>query len=104
MSRDETMRLFAVKCPPCWKTVVPTLYPHYAGTLNEQSMRIEIWPPPAAAGIQYITEFSMECGSLEEAAEIRKGIIDMLDEMGILLHEDALKAQLVLSGLDMPQE
>ena len=59
-------------------------------------MRIEIWPIPGAEGTRYIVEFSTECQSLEEAAEIRGRIIERLDDMGILLHSDALKTRMIL--------
>ena len=40
----------------------------------------------------------MYCGSLQDAAVIREGIFERLDGMGILIHDDALKTRMLLSG------
>ena len=50
-------------------------------------------------GTQYIAEFSRECQNVQEAAELRDIFIEKLDGMGILLHEDALKTELILNQL-----
>ncbi len=78
----------------------PVEFLRYSGTLDGQSIRIEIWPIPGAEGTKTIVEFSSECENVEEAAGLRDGFIAILDEMGILLHEDALKTELILNQPD----
>ena len=78
----------------------PIEFLRYSGTLDGQSIRIEIWPIPGADGTKTIVEFSRECENVEEAAGLRDGFIAILDEMGILLHEDALKTELILNQPD----
>ena len=78
----------------------PVQFLRYTGTLEEQSIRIEVWPIQGTDGTQNIVEFSSECENVEEAAGLRDGFIAVLDEMGILLHEDALKTELILNQPD----
>lgn len=117
LGRDDAVRMLAEKMPSemenwgaagwgrknteALRVAGPIRALRYAGTLEDQSMRIEIWPIPGADGTQYIVEYSMEYETLEETAEFRDGIMERLEEMGILLHEDALKTQMVLGGLEL---
>ena len=82
------------------KSVGPIRFLRYFGTFEENEIRIEIWPIPGANEMQYVVEFSAKCGAPEAAAAFREDIIVKLDEMGILIHRDALKTALILNGLD----
>lgn len=74
----------------------PIRFLRYKGKMNESEIRIEIWPVQEENETAYIVEFSAECEEWAEAERIRKEAIDCLDEMGILLHTDALKTQMIL--------
>ena len=68
----------------------------YSGTIDGHDLKIEIWPIPEDGHVETIVELSVNCESTEEAAEIRESVIETLDAMGILLHSDGLKTQMVL--------
>ncbi len=120
LSRDEAVQMLSEHMPSeeaNWVTADletknaeamqmagPITFLRYTGTLDGQSVQIEIWPLPGTDGIQYVVELSRSCDSLEEAAGLRDGIIETLDRMGILMHEDALKTELILNGLDKTAE
>ena len=79
------------------QVVGPVRFLRYEGALGKQSVRIEVWPIPSETGeIQYTAELSRACKSLMEAAEIRIKLMEKLDKMGILIHGDNLKTQMIL--------
>lgn len=81
----------------------PVHFLRYSGSIDGQSIRIEIWPVPADGETEYIVEFSAEGKTLKEAAVLRQRFIAQLDETGILLHRDALKTDLILNGIGANQ-
>lgn len=79
------------------QVVGPVRFLRYEGALDKQRVRIEVWPIPSETdGINYTAELSKACKSLTEAAEIRFKLIEKLEEMGILIHADNLKTQMIL--------
>ena len=81
------------------QAVGPVRFLRYEGALGKQSVRIEVWPIPSESGeIQYTAELSRACKNLLEAAEIRLKLIEKLDKMGILIHADNLKTQMILKA------
>ena len=82
------------------QAVGPLRFLRYTGAIGEQEIRIEVWPVQNGGETQYITEFSIPCDSLESAEAVRDGVIETLDGLGILLHEDGMKTTLILNGLD----
>ena len=79
------------------QVVGPVRFLRYEGALGKQDVRIEVWPIPSETGeIRYTAELSRACKSLMEAAEIRLKLIEKLDKMGILIHGDNLKTQMIL--------
>ena len=79
------------------QVVGPVRFLRYEGALGKQSVRIEVWPVPSEnGGIRYTAELSRACKNLMEAAEIRIKLIEKLDKMGILIHSDNLKTQMIL--------
>ena len=82
------------------QVVGPVRFLRYEGMLGKQSVRIEVWPIPSESGrIGYTAELSRACKNLMEAAEIRIKLIEKLDKMGILIHGDNLKTQMILKPL-----
>ena len=80
------------------QVVGPVRFLRYEGALGKQSVRIEVWPVPSEnGGIRYTAELSRACKNLMEAAEIRIKLIEKLDKMGILIHSDNLKTQMILN-------
>ncbi|MDO4262258.1 MAG: hypothetical protein Q4C82_09275 [Eubacteriales bacterium] len=74
-------------------------YKKYGGTYEGIDIDIEIWEIRGSdSGIEYITELSFKEDTYEEAAEKRSTMINALDSMGILLHEDSLKTQKILNS------
>lgn len=78
----------------------PIHFLRYSGTFDGQDIQFEIWPVPAGDDIENIVELSVKCESPEAAAEIRGSIVEALDEMGILLHSDTLKTQMILGAFN----
>ena len=79
------------------QVVGPLRFLRYEGALGKQSIRIEIWPIASEQGeIRYTAELSKACKDLMEAAELRIKLIEKLDKMGILIHSDNLKTQMIL--------
>ena len=79
------------------QVVGPVRFLRYEGALGKQSVRIEVWPIPSETGeIRYTAELSRACKNLMEAAEIRIKLVEKLDKMGILIHGDNLKTQMIL--------
>ena len=48
--------------------------------------------------ITYVTEVSFKENDYNEANELRSSLMDDLDELGILKHEDSLKTQMILDA------
>ncbi len=86
--------------PESIQPVGPIEFLRYSGVLNGEKIRIEVWPIADTGGLRYIVELSAKYENPEEAAAIRNSFIIKLDEMGILIHRDALKTRLILNGLD----
>ena len=86
--------------PESIQLVGPIEFLRYSGVLNGEEIRIEVWPIADTGGLRYIVELSAKYENPDEAAAIRNSIIKKLDEMGILIHRDALKTRLILNGLD----
>ncbi|MBO5534197.1 MAG: hypothetical protein J6B53_02205 [Clostridia bacterium] len=112
--RNEAVQMIARSMPDAEKDAVypgwgtekletaqlagPIRFLRYKGKMNESEIRIEIWPVQEENETAYIVEFSAECEEWAEAERVRKEAIDCLDEMGILLHTDALKTQMILKN------
>ena len=80
------------------QVVGPVRFLRYEGALGKQRVRIEVWPVPSGQGeIRYTAELSRACKNLMEAAEIRIKLIEKLDRMGILVHDDNLKTRMILN-------
>ena len=77
----------------------PIHFLRYTGSLNGQEAVIEVWPVPDGEEIRYITEWSAGFDTVEEAAEYREGAMAALEDLGILLHTDSLKTQLILNAM-----
>lgn len=116
LSKEDAIRMITDNMPseeknwnqPDWgiqmaddlQVTVPVHYQRYSGTLGEQSITLEIWQMPDGDETQVIVELSTKCDSVEEAAPIREELIETLEEMGVLIHSDAPKTQIVLDGLE----
>ncbi len=70
----------------------------YTGTLGKQTVYIEILPVPEGEKTRYIVEICAECKSLKKAAGARKSILEELDGLGIVQHQDSMKTQMILNG------
>ena len=81
------------------EVVGPVKMKRYSGS-EDDSIRVEIWAIPYNEETWYITEYSIECESMQEAQKRRDNVIRTLDEMGILKHEDGLKTTMILLGPD----
>ena len=77
----------------------PIRFMRYSGFIDEQPIRIEVWPVEDDGETRYIVEFSIKCEDVETAVTLREGVIKELDEMGILIRRDATKTQMILDGL-----
>lgn len=75
----------------------PIRFMRYSGTFEGYDIRIEIWPIESEGKIEYITEFSAHVEDMDEAVVMHDSFIKSLDEMGIILHKDALKTQMILN-------
>ena len=71
-------------------------YGKYEGT----DIDIEIMPieNQSSGEITYITEVSFKEDDYNSADELRSSLMDDLDELGILEHEDSLKTQMILDA------
>ncbi len=116
MDQRDAVRMFTEKMPSevkdwgsaDWGTehaegmqmIGPIRFFRYSGTLNDESVRIEVWHVPGTDGTQYIVECSKECENMKAAARLRDSMLESLDAMGILVPSDALKTQMILSTPD----
>ncbi len=79
--------------------VGPVCFLRYTGKMKNGALaHIEIWPVPDGTETQYIVEFSAKFRRFADAERMRRKAISRLDKMGILLHTDALKTQMILNG------
>lgn len=78
----------------------PVYYKKYKGEINGIDVAIEIWPimNQTTQTIEYITELSFKDDSFQRVSPKRKFLLQILDEKGILLHEDSLKTQNILAA------
>lgn len=78
----------------------PVYYYKYAGKLSGIDIDIEVWPvhSKSTGRTEYITEISLKEDTFDAAASSRKELMDILEEEGILLHEDSLKTQKILDA------
>lgn len=75
-------------------------YKKAKGTFEGCSIDAEIWPIRMKEDqtVQYVTELSFKADDMEYAGEVREDLIEYLDSLGVLLHEDSLKTQLILNN------
>ena len=79
--------------------VGPVSFLRYTGKMkNGVFAHIEIWPVEDGTQTQYIVEISAKFKRFADAERMRRKAISRLDKMGILLHTDALKTQMILNG------
>ena len=77
----------------------PVCFLRYTGKMkNGVLAHIEIWPVADGAETQYIVEISAKFKRFADAERMRRKAISRLDKMGILLHTDALKTQMILNS------
>lgn len=72
----------------------PLRYQRIKGSWQGTEIQVEIVP----IGERYITELSFEATGLEAASVLRERMTALLEEKGVLLHEDSLKTQLILDS------
>lgn len=80
------------------KKAGPVYCYRYEGEYEGTDIDIEIMPieNQASGEITYVTEVSFKEDDYKDASEIREGLMNDLDELGILEHEDSLKTQMIL--------
>lgn len=78
----------------------PVYYKKVKGTFEGCSFDVEIWPVTMAKdqSVEYITELSFKADDAQYAGKIREDLIEYLDSLGVLLHKDSLKTQLILNN------
>ena len=81
------------------EVVGPLKLKRYNGS-EDDNIRVEVWEIAHGEQTWYITEYSIECESVQNAVKQRESAIQMLDALGILLHEDGLKTEMILLGKD----
>ena len=72
----------------------PIDYIRYTGSYKDVEINIEVWQIKD----NVVTELSFEADNLEAASSLRSEIIDILDNLGILLHHDSLKTHMILDA------
>jgi hypothetical protein len=72
--------------------VGPLQYRRIKGSWEGTEADVEIWPMKDG----YITELSFKVTGLAAASTLRERMTALLEEKGILLHEDSLKTQMIL--------
>ena len=72
----------------------PIDYMRYTGSYKGVEVNIEVWQIKN----NIVTELSFDADSLETASSLRSEIIGILDNRGILLHQDSLKTQMILDA------
>jgi len=82
------------------KKAGPVYCYRYEGDYDGTDIDIEIMPieNQASGEITYVTEASFKSDDYREASEIRENMMNDLDELGILKHEDSLKTQMILDA------
>lgn len=97
--RNWTADNWGIKSADKLQVAGPIRFMRYSGYIDEQPIKIEIWPVEDGGETRYIVEFSADCEDIETAATLREGVIKELDEMGILIRSDATKTQMILDRL-----
>lgn len=82
------------------KKAGPVYCYRYEGKYEGTDIDIEIMPieNQSSGEITYITEVSFKEDDYNGANELRSSLMDDLDELGILEHEDSLKTQMILDA------
>ena len=82
------------------KKVGPVYYYKYTGTYDDYKVVIEIWPieDQTTEEITYITELSFKADTYNEASELRSSLMEYLDDLEILVHDDSLKTQVIMDA------
>lgn len=82
------------------KKAGPVYCYRYEGEYNGTDIDIEIVPieNQASKEITYVTEVSFKEDDYTDASEIRENLMNDLDGLNILEHEDSLKTQLILDA------
>lgn len=82
------------------KKAGPVYCYRYEGDYDGTDIDIEIMPieNQASGEITYVTEASFKSDDYREASEIRENMMNDLNELGILKHEDSLKTQMILDA------
>ena len=74
------------------RKVGPLQYRRIKGSWEGTEADVEIWPMKDG----YITELSFKVKGLAAASALRERMMALLEEKGLLLHEDSLKTQMIL--------
>ena len=79
---------------PSLRLAGPIDYIRYTGSYKDVEVNIEVWQIKGTV----VTELSFDADTLATASTLRSEIIDILDKLGILLHQDSLKTQMILDA------
>ena len=82
------------------QVVGPVRFLRYTGMMDDQEVRIEIWPMPADGAPEYLVEFSAQCKNVKKGARFREILLEELEQMNILVPGDSLKTERLLNGSD----
>ena len=72
----------------------PVDYIRYVGSYKDVEIDIEVWQVKDSI----VTELSFEADDIDSATALRNEIMGILDQRGILLHQDSLKTQMILDA------
>lgn len=81
-------------------SITPAIcYKKYSGNFDDKKISIEVWPiyTKTTDKIEYITELSLKCDNINDASSLKEQMDASLNDLCILLHEDSLKTNKVLS-------
>lgn len=82
------------------EAVGPVRFLREKGTLEDRVITVEIWPVMGADRNEpgFTVELSFKAGDFPDARDGRTKLTELLDEKGILLHEDSLKTGMLLDA------
>ena len=82
------------------EAVGPVRFLREKGTLEDRVITVEIWPAMEADrnGPGFTVELSFKAEDFPDARDGRIKLTELLDEKGILLHEDSLKTGMILDA------
>ena len=77
----------------------PARAKRYSG-VEDDNIRVEVWEIRVHGETRYVTEYSIACDSVEEAAGLRDQAMERLDALGILQRKSELKTEMILEGAE----